>query len=241
MERALQYAAQLFAEALSPYEMAHRGYQDAVASLRHLNETLEEEVRRIAHTVHDEAGQLLVAVRLALSDLARDLRPAIQDRLEEVTGLLNQVEEQLRRVSHELRPTILDDLGLVPALEFLAGGISKRAKIAICVESSLDNRLSQAVETPVYRIVQEALTNITKHSKAKKVRIQLQRDAGKLCCSIHDDGVGFDVSAVLSRRGQRGLGLVGIQERLNAMGGTLRIQSATGQGTQLLITIPMEK
>lgn len=239
-ERVLRAAGQFYAESLSPYEMAHRGFRDAIAALHRLNETLEQEVKRIAHAVHDEAGQLLVVARLAMSEVARDLPPSGQGQLNEVTAILGQIEEQLRRLSHELRPTILDDLGLVPAVQFLAEGLSKRARLPIRVEASVEGRLSASVETVLYRVIHEALTNVTKHSHAKNVRIQLQRGTRSLCCSVQDDGVGFDVPTVLSGKEPRGLGLVGIRERLNPLGGTLRINSVPGQGTQLLITIPME-
>src|SRR5262245_1048348 len=119
----IQLAHELFAEILSPYEMAHRGFQEALSALRHMNETLEEEIHRIAHAVHDDAGQLLTLARLALSGLAADIGPASQSRLQEVTALLDRVDRQLRRLSHELRPTILEDLGLVPAVQFLADGV----------------------------------------------------------------------------------------------------------------------
>jgi len=133
-------------------------------------------------------------------------------------------------------------LGLVPALQFLADGVSKRTKLTIRVESSLEGRHAAAdVETALYRVVQEALTNVTKHSSAKNVDIQLTRDAKTLHCKVHDDGVGFNVPDVFSRKGEKGLGLVGIRERLSAVGGMVEINSAPGQGTELRIKIPMEK
>src|SRR5713226_4064149 len=212
LDRDLDRAKEFFDESLSPYEMAHRGFLDAISALRRLNETLENEIKRIAHAVQDEGT------------------------------ILDQVEKQLRRLSHELRPTILDDLGLVPALQFLADGISKRTKLTIRVESSLEGRHAAAdVETALYRVVQEALTNVTKHSSAKNVDIQLTRDTGTLHCKVRDDGVGFNVPDVFSRKGQKGLGLVGIRERLSAVGGMVEINSAPGRGTELRIKIPMEK
>ena len=115
----LTAAADFLAETLSPYEMAHRGVQDAIAALRQLNETLEEEIKRIAYAVHDEAGQLLVAVHLALAEVARELPEPQKEQVGRIEELLNQVEKQLRRYSHELRPTVLDDLGWIPAIRFL--------------------------------------------------------------------------------------------------------------------------
>jgi len=212
----------------------------AEEALRHLNEGLEEEAKRIAHALHDEAGQLLASVHIVLADLARELPPSASRRLQEARGLLDKIEEQLRHLSHELRPTILDDLGLGPALEFLADGVSRRTGLRVSVEGSPEKRLPAAAETALYRIVQEALTNVTRHAQATRVRIRFRRDGRFLRCSIQDDGVGFDVRATTARRGARGLGLIGIQERLSAAGGTLNIVSAPGSGTELIITTPAE-
>ena len=237
----LDRAQEFFAESLSPYEIAHRGFQDATSALRRLNETLEQEIQRIAHAVHDEAGQLLFAARLTMSRVAQDIDPSLQGRLQEVGMILDQVEKQLRRLSHELRPTILDDLGLVPALEFLAESVSTRAGVSIRIHTSLRERYAQKIETAMYRVVQEVLTNVTKHACAKNVEIDLNRVAKHLHCLAHDDGVGFDVPSVLSGTVRGGLGLIGIRERLNAVGGTLQIDSAVGRGTELLVKIPVEK
>jgi signal transduction histidine kinase len=236
----LEAAAEFLAEILSPYEMAHRGFQDAIAALRQLNETLEEEIKRIAYAVHDEAGQLLVAVHLALADVARGLPEPQKERVERIEELLNQVEKQLRRYSHELRPTVLDDLGWIPAIRFLAEGVSKRANLSIQIRTRIAGRLPGPIEIALYRIVQEALTNAAKHSKASRVWIRIGRKKHVFCCSIEDDGVGFDVRAVQSDGKKRGLGLIGMQERLNGIGGTLSIDSARGRGTRLLIQLPTE-
>jgi signal transduction histidine kinase len=235
----LRASADFLTESLSPYEMAHRGFQDAVKALRQFNEILEEEIKRIAYAVHDEAGQVLVAVHLALASLAAEL-PDKQEQIRELEGLLNKVEQQLRRYSHELRPTVLDDLGWIPAIQFLAESVSKRTHLLIQVKAAFAGRLPGATETALYRIAQEALTNASKHAKATRVWIQVRREDGTLCCSIRDDGEGFDIRAVHAKGKRRGLGLIGIQERLNAVGGTLSINSAPGRGTKLLIRIPLE-
>ena len=145
----------------------------------------------------------------------------------------------MRRLSHELRPTILDNLGLVPALEFLSERITKRTGLAIIVEGSTEGRLPTPVETALYRVVQEGLTNATKHAKATHVRIQLQREDQQIRCAILDNGIGFDLSAVVAKKGDRGLGLIGIQERLKALDGKLQITSTPGHGTAVRITIPV--
>jgi PAS domain S-box-containing protein len=212
----------------------------AAKALHHLNEGLEAEVKRIAHALHDEAGQLLASVHIGLVEIARDLPSHAARRLEDVRGLLDKIEEQLRHLSHELRPTILDDLGLRPALEFLADGVSRRTGLQIVVDGSPGTRLSSTTETVLYRIVQEALTNVTRHAQATRVSIGIERRGRALRCTVRDDGLGFDVPAVLARRGARGLGLIGIQERLHGIGGKLTIVATPGGGTQLVMSVPVE-
>jgi len=229
---------QFFEESLSPYEMAHRGLHDATSALRRLNETLEQEIQRIARVVHDEAGQLLFAARLAMDGIAHELDSSASDGLQEICAILDQVEKQLRRLSHELRPAILEDLGLVPALEFLRDRISKSADFSIQIHCTLKSRCGPAIETAVYRVIQEALTNVAKHARAKNVEIKLRRITKNLNCLIHDDGIGFDVPIALSSAHYKGLGLIGMRERLNAVGGTLIIDSMAGRGTDLLVNIP---
>jgi signal transduction histidine kinase len=239
-ENFVDTSASFFAECLSPYEMAHRGFQDGVKALRQLNQTLEEEIRRIAYSVHDESGQLLVAVHLALADLARELPESRKEQIARIEELLNHVEKQLRRYSHELRPTILDDLGWIPAVNFLADSVSKRAGVCIDVQSEISGRLPATMETTLYRIVQEALNNTIKHANAKNVWIRAWQETRVLNCSIRDNGAGFDSRQLEETSGQKGLGLIAMRERLSALGGTLQIVSCPGAGTELAIRLPLE-
>lgn len=232
-------ASQFFAESMGPYEMAMRGSSEANAALRRLNETLEEETRRIVHTLHDEMGQLLVAASLVLIDLGRDMDAGSRGRVEEAAAIITSLEKVLRGMSQELRPTLLDDLGLVPALASLVATVSKRTGLPVEFQSTVDGRLNPTVEVVLYRIVQEALTNATKHSKASSVSVKLAGVGPFLSCSIRDNGVGFDAAAPAGTA-PTGLGLVGIRERLNAVGGMLELKSAAGQGTELTVTIPSE-
>jgi signal transduction histidine kinase len=233
----LQAGASFFAESLSPFEMTHRGFRDSNIALRHLNQTLEQEIKRIAHALHDEAAQLLASVYLALDEVAGNLPPA-REHLLKVKGLLDLIEGQLRQLSHELRPTILDDWGLLPALKFLAEGVTARTGLFIKVEGESGPALSPLLATTLYRIVQEALTNVTRHAKATQVQVTIQHELQTLRCSIKDNGVGFDVSSLSARTGERGLGLIGIRERLHSVGGSPSLVSTPGQGTELVITIP---
>lgn len=237
----LQASASFLTESLSPYEMAHRGFQEAVTALHQMNDRLEEQIKGIAYAVHDDAGQLLVAVHLALATLALTLPEAHHQEILRIEGLLNEVEKQLRQYSHELRPTILDDLGWLPALRFLADGVSKRNKLPIYVKAEFTGRLPGPVELALYRVVQEALNNAVKHANATGVWISAKTEGEFLQCSIHDNGTGFDMHALRGKGQTRGLGLTGMQERMNAVGGTLQVVSEPRQGTELLISLPLEK
>jgi signal transduction histidine kinase len=239
-EQLLQASSEFLSECLSPYEMAHRGFQDAVRALRQLNETLEEEIKRIAYAVHDEAGQLLVAVHLALADVASESPEPQQAQFARIRELLNEVEKHLRRYSHELRPTILDDLGWIPAIRFLADGVSKRSNLPIHIEASITGRLPGAIETTLYRIVQEALTNAVKHAKANNIWIRAWKEDLLLCCSVRDDGSGFEIRPSQTATRRDGLGLIAMRERVSAIGGTLQIDSSPGNGTELSIRLPLE-
>ena len=234
-------AAEGFArESFSPFEMAHRGVREANSALRRINEILEEQIQRIARELHDDAGQLLASVHLALHEVGRDLAPSSRERLKDVRGLLDRIEEQLRRISHELRPLILDDLGLLPAIQFLGDGVSRRAGIAVIVQGPAGDRLPPVVETALYRIVQEALSNAARHAQATRVTVTLMHEDGQIRCSIRDDGVGLPNGTEPARHGERGLGLIGIRERIAPLSGTLEIRSGERKGTELLVTIPLE-
>jgi signal transduction histidine kinase len=205
---------------------------------RKLLEAQEAERRRIAHELHDEAGQLLASVHLALEATVTGLPPQFREGFHLVRSQLDLIETQLRRLAHELRPTVLDDLGLLPALQGLTQRVAERTGLCIHMGSAIEGRLAPAVETALYRIMQEGLTNVAKHAAATHVDLQLWCDGGRVHGLLRDDGVGFVVEDVLGQTSQRGLGLLGIQERLDALGGTLQITSAPGQGTTLRITLP---
>jgi signal transduction histidine kinase len=231
----IRAAGDFLAEALSPFEMTHRGYRDSLIAWRHINETFEKEIRRIAHALHDESGQLLVSLHLQLAQLAREV-PAAQPKIQECQQLLDQAEQQLRHLSHELRPMVLDDLGWLAAIEFLASAVSERTLIPVLVRSTVTQRLPAAVETALYRVVQEALTNATRHSRATRIRVEIDQDQDGLRGIIGDDGVGFEVERCV-RNG--GLGLKGMHERLGALGGSLHIVSAPGRGAEIRFKVPM--
>jgi signal transduction histidine kinase len=239
-DRILTGAAQFFAECVSPYEMTYGGFREANTALRHFNEVFEQEAKRIAKVLHDEAGQLLVAVYIALQNLSDDV-PAVQPHVLKVTQLLDQIESQLRRLSHELVPALLNDLGLIPALRYLFEGLAQRSQLKISIDATPEQRLPRRLETTLYHIAKEALHNVVKHAQATAVSIGFHRTADSIHCSIRDNGRGFNPGSIAVPHAEQGFGLIGMRERLNVVGGHLQINSGEGRGTELVISIPMEK
>ena len=227
-------------ECLSPFEMALRGAREANEALRKLDERREEHVRRIAHELHDQAGQILATVYLSLETLRGYLKPGGDEKLEKVADLLEQVEGEIRRVAHELRPVVLDDLGLVPALRLLGEGVSRRAGVSVSINGSTEGRLPPRVETELYRTIQEALNNVVRHSHASRALIEVTHTGREVRCRVRDNGQGFDPGVPPAPGAARGLGLRGIRERLAPLGGGVEVHSRPGEGTELLIRIPLE-
>jgi len=234
-EAVIRAANEFFTECLSPFEMSHRGAREGARAWQRLNEALENEAKRIAHALHDEAGQLLASVHFAIAAMADELPPQSRARLQEVKALLNRIETELRNLSHELRPIVLDRLGLLPALQFLAESVTRRAGIPITVRGGEPGRLPPVVEITLYRIVQEALNNVLKHARASSASIELEIGPERVSCTIRDNGVGFAAERI---QHSDGLGLVGIRERLNALGGSLHFASRPKRGTELRAEVP---
>jgi len=240
--RQFREAHHFLLESMAPFELMQVGNQEANAALRRLNGILEEEAKRIAHILHDEAAQLLASVYLELAEILREVPPTpVREHVERITAHLDQVREQLRRLSHELRPPILDQLGLMPALQFLADGFRKRSGLQVPIENAItiEGRLSQGIETALYRAVQEALNNVTRHAHARSARVRVWTEDNMVHCSIKDDGIGFSASSKGEDAIPHGLGLLGIQERIASLHGNFKVISTPGAGTELRIGIPL--
>lgn len=235
---ALEAAAHIHREMLAGYEMLLRGYSDANAALRNLNERMEEQVERIARALHDESSQLVAAVMIRLDEAAAALPAPARAELDGVRRLLDQVEAQLRRIAHELHPALLKDLGLRPALEFLADGVAARSGLVIAIEGDLPQRLPAPVELCLYRCVQECLNNVVRHAQARHVRIRLLTEAGGMEIRVGDDGRGFAPELAPTPGRPRGLGLAGMRERLRGVGGDLQIEARPGAGAELRLQVP---
>jgi signal transduction histidine kinase len=203
-------------------------------SLRRVIEGQELERRRLARELHDETGQALTSVLLGLKavETAEDAPAALASLRELVVATLQDV----RRLAVELRPKALDDFGLVPALERLVETFTEATGISVEFESQLGaERLQPEVETTLYRIVQEALTNVAKHAGARRVSVLLVRRPGVVSALVEDDGLGFGSD----EEAQGGIGLAGMRERLALLDGRLTIESGRGTGTSLIAEVPL--
>lgn len=233
-----ELAGVVLAEFLSAHEMTNRGYREASTAMRHLNEMLEDEVRRIAHAIHDGAGQYLACVHISLYSIAKHTSEEGKEEIRHAHELLEELEKDLRRVSHELRPRVLENSGLSGAIDFLVDNVTKRTGLKIHVDNKLSQRPAVVVETALYRCVQEMLNNVVKHARANNVWISLEDSNGEVRCEVRDDGVGFDASEVVVRDGGHQLGFLGIQERLAVLGGSVEVESQRGKGVRIVITVP---
>lgn len=198
----------------------------------------EEERRSLSRELHDEVGQALSAVLVELRNLSVGLgvRSEEQSRrhVDTIKGLVESTVRLVRNMALLLRPSMLDDLGLIPALKWQARECSKSTSMDVTVAAELESdELPDEHKTCIYRVVQEALHNCTRHSHATSVRIRVQQQHDRLLLGISDDGQGFDA------RHTKGLGLLGIQERVTRLGGTFHIQSQPGSGTTLSADLPL--
>ena len=223
----------LAARAATAVELSQRVSRDAV---RRVVEAQELERARLARELHDETGQALTSILLGLKSLedsaAGDGRAAVAELRELVVSTLQDV----RRLAVELRPAALDDFGLMPAIERLRDSVEEQGELSVDVQSELgDERLPADTETALYRIAQEAFTNVLKHAGAHRVAVKLSRRDDAVTLVVHDDGKGFDQADI--RDGS--LGLVGMRERVALLGGRLAIESSEGAGTMLRAEVPV--
>lgn len=201
----------------------------------------EAERARVARDLHDDVGQALTSVLLGLRLLEGELSvplltAEVGQRIADLRELVGDALRRSRNLAFELRPTVLDDLGLVPALERVVADLRNRTGLQVDMEISLPHgrRLPAPIETVSYRVVQEALTNVVRHADATSVEVVLEMEAAMLRVAVEDDGRGF---AVVEQRSQ--LGLVGIQERAELVDGSVEIISAPGAGTRIELEVPL--
>jgi signal transduction histidine kinase len=227
--------AEAFAQrAAVAVDRSERVQRDA---LRRVVDAQELERRRLARELHDETGQALTSMLLGLRAVEEAASADERDRAAaELRELVVTTLQDVRRLAVELRPRALDDFGLVAALERLGETFTDQMGIEVDIESRLgEQRLPPEIETALYRITQEAMTNIVKHARASRVSIVLVRKPQSAAAVIEDDGIGFDPTA--TRDG--GIGLLGMRERVELLDGRLEIESSRGSGTTLVAEVPL--
>jgi signal transduction histidine kinase len=230
-----QRVAQLFADrAAVAVELSERV---ARKSLARVVAAQELERKRLARELHDETGQALTSVLLGLKALEdAETREKATEAAGELRALIVQTLQNVRRLAVELRPKALDDFGLVPALERLTDTFAQQSRIEVELEAPIaEDRLPTEIETALYRIVQEALTNVAKHSGAQHVSVFLTRKNSSITAVIEDDGRGFEAGGTDGA----GLGLVGMKERLGLLNGRFQIESTEGAGTTIVAEVPL--
>lgn len=214
----------------------------ANAALRALSQRLvdvqEAERRFVARELHDEIGQMVTGLKLLLETSLRPHQPEEQQSFEESLQLINDLMDRVRRLSVDLRPQMLDDLGLLTALEWHFKRYFKQTSIRVQFKHTpLPQRLSSQLETAVFRIVQEALTNVARYAGVKEVTVRLWKNEERVGVQIEDNGVGFDFAARTAERASSGVS--GMKERAELLGGEFTLDSSPGQGTCLTVELPL--
>jgi signal transduction histidine kinase len=229
----LRLAESLAARAAIAVDLSERVSRDSV---RRVVEAQELERARLARELHDETGQALTSILLGLKPLEQTVDSAeAREALMSVRELVISTLQGVRRLAVELRPSALDDFGLVPAVERLAETFREQSGMRVDLESQLgEGRLPSEAETTVYRVIQEALTNVIKHAGADRVSILLQRKNSSVVAVVEDDGSGFDPGDTRADA----LGLAGMRERLSLAGGRLQVESTPGTGTTVVAEVP---
>ncbi len=206
----------------------------------------EEERKRLSIELHDELGQALMVLKLKLSSIRDELqtdKESLQAKCNEMIGYINEVIENVRRLSRDLSPSILEDLGLSAAIRWLVETFTKHNNIESSLEmTEIDDLFSQEGQITIYRIIQECLTNIAKHAHATGVSIVINKQDDRVLFSVEDNGKGFNIKKVFSKDpNKKGLGLSAIYERTRMLGGFLDMWSQEGKGTKVTFTIPLSK
>jgi PAS domain S-box-containing protein len=202
----------------------------------------EDERTAMAREIHDELGQALTALKMDVAWVLRRsegvaLSASVVDKLRAMSGMTDQIIDQVRRISTELRPGVLDDLGLVAAIEWLAHEFEARASLTCVFTSSVgEARFERNVSTVIFRILQEALTNVARHAEASRVEVRLGEENAQLRLEVNDDGRGISEDAISD---PKSLGLLGIRERARRLGGTVTVSGTREIGTRVVVEIPL--
>jgi signal transduction histidine kinase len=242
--------AMVVAHNITDLKRAEEALRESETRLRSLSSQLmkgqEMERMRLSKELHDELGQALALLKHRIRSIRSKLQKgqsSLQEECEETSRYIDEIIENVRRLSRELSPSILEDLGLTSALQWLSENFDKQYSIMTSLEiDNIDDLFPKEAQTNLYRISQEALTNIAKHAEAKHVSFAVKENEESVSIIIEDEGKGFDVIKVRATHSpEKGLGLDAMEERAHMLGASLHIKSQVGEGTRITLTIPIGK
>jgi signal transduction histidine kinase len=214
---------------------------DLVSTAAMILRAQEKERARVARELHDDTGQALTLLLVRLQLLAdQSTDPETREELAELQALVAQTMDGVRRLVVDLGPTVLDDLGLASSVEWLAERMRADGRMRVDLHLDVDREPPRPIALAIFRVTQEALTNVLRHAAASRVSIHLTHDNGQLRLVVADDGVGFDVEAA-ERRHEDSVGLLGMTERIALVAGGLSIESAHGRGTTIVANVPFAR
>ncbi|MCG6553823.1 MAG: sensor histidine kinase, partial [Candidatus Magnetominusculus sp. LBB02] len=212
----------------------------------HLQNTIEEDRRKIARELHDDMSQSLTVLKIEITDIGKsaDIKHLVGDKIKSCTDIVDDIIDNMHSLVMSLRPTVLDDFGLIPAIEWQINELHRRTGTVFEFNSELDDhtyleKLDREHATILYRVFQESVTNVIRHAEAEKVRIRLRDEGQSIIMEVEDNGKGIDEEHMYE---SKSLGLIGMRERVSLVGGSLDINRLpSGSGTKITVSIPLKK
>lgn len=211
-----------------------------------LLEAGDKELSRVSKELHDQLGHDLVLLKSRVHSIGKqldDCQEELKKECENIIGAIELIIENVRRISRDLMPSILEDLGLFASLQWLVENFSKQHDINITLDmEDIDHLFSREVQVNLYRVFQESFTNISKHADAKEVSVEVKKEGGYISFVVKDDGKGFELNKIMNRKfNEKGVGLMAMKERMHMMGGTFEVNSLPGKGTTIKFVVPIEE
>jgi signal transduction histidine kinase len=232
-----------------PFWLEHKRSEEEIKYLtRKLLDSAEAERKKISHDLHDQCGQTLTAIQFRMNALRKSLPThhlQQKEDVQEIVGLISLLGNELREVTSQLRPSMLDEIGLLPALKALVADFCKQyPSVSVSEEYRLagQRNISADMEVAIYRVCQESLSNVIKYANASRVSVILETQAEKIVLRVEDNGVGFDAKNLTdTTRAGKGVGLLGLRERVSGLNGEFELISSPGKGTSITIDLPLRE
>ena len=233
-----------------PFWEEHKRFEDEIQHLsQQLLNSAETERKRISHDLHDQCGQTLTAIQFGMDALGKSIPGNLLQQKEEIrdiSRMISQLGNEIREITYQLRPTMLDEMGIIPALRSLVSEVSRQhPNLDITEEYSvgdLRRKIPQSIEVALYRTCQESLNNVIKYAQASEVSILLEQQEDKLILNVQDNGVGLDTRKLgFTANSRRGIGLLGMRERVAALKGEFEVVSEIEKGTSVIVALPISE